>query len=173
LFFDVGESTGLRKQATKQLTNLTLEEATMLVKFSQNPFAAIDRVFDEVFKSSFPSLPSMFDAMLDASAFRVDISEDEKNLYIEADLPGVKKEDLKVTIEDNLLTIRAERRAETTESKKNYYRTERVFGSMTRSFTLSDNVNKDAIEAQFSDGVLKLTLPKIEPVVKSKEISVK
>jgi HSP20 family protein len=141
----------------------------MLVKFNQNPFAAIDRVFDEVFKSNFPSLPTMFDA----SAFRVDISEDEKNLYIEADLPGVKKEDLKVTVEDNLLTIRAERRAESTESKKNYYRTERVFGSMTRSFTLGENVNRDAIEAQFSDGVLRLTLPKVEPVVKAKEISVK
>jgi HSP20 family protein len=141
----------------------------MLVKFNQNPFAAIDRVFDEVFKSNFPSLPTM----LDTSAFRVDISEDDKSIYIEADLPGVKKEDLKVTVEDNLLTIRAERRAESTESKKNYYRTERVFGSMTRSFTLGENVNKDAIEAHFSDGVLKLVLPKVEPVVKAKEISVK
>jgi len=141
----------------------------MLVKFNQNPFAAIDRVFDEVFKSNFPSLPTM----LDMSAFRVDISEDDKSIYIEADLPGVKKEDLKVTVEDNLLTIRAERRAESTESRKNYYRTERVFGSMTRSFTLGENVNKDAIEAHFSDGVLKLVLPKVEPVVKAKEISVK
>jgi len=141
----------------------------MLVKFNQNPFAAIDRVFDEVFKSNFPSLPTM----LDTSAFRVDISEDDKSIYIEADLPGVKKEDLKVTVEDNLLTIRAERRAESTESRKNYYRTERVFGSMTRSFTLGENVNKDAIEAHFSDGVLKLVLPKVEPVVKAKEISVK
>jgi HSP20 family protein len=141
----------------------------MLVKFNQNPFAAIDRVFDEVFKSNFPSLPTV----LDTSAFRVDISEDDKSIYIEADLPGVKKEDLKVTVEDNLLTIRAERRAESTESKKNYYRTERVFGSMTRSFTLGENVNKDAIEAHFSDGVLKLVLPKVEPVVKAKEISVK
>ncbi|MFN3387038.1 MAG: Hsp20/alpha crystallin family protein [Candidatus Thermochlorobacter sp.] len=141
----------------------------MLVKFNQNPFATIDRVFDEVFKSTMPSLPTMFDA----SAFRVDISEDEKAIYIEADLPGVKKEDLKVTVEDNLLTIRAERRAETTENKKNFYRTERVFGSLTRSFTLGENVNAEAIEAHFADGVLKLTLPKVEPVVKAKEIAIK
>ncbi len=141
----------------------------MLVKFNQNPFTAIDRVFDEVFKSTMPSLPTMFDA----SAFRVDISEDDKAIYIEADLPGVKKEDLKVTIEDNLLTIRAERRAETTENKKNFYRTERVFGSLTRSFTLGENVNAEAIEAHFADGVLKLTLPKVEPVVKAKEIAIK
>ncbi len=141
----------------------------MLVKFNQNPFTAIDRVFDEVFKSTMPSLPTMFDA----SAFRVDISEDDKAIYIEADLPGVKKEDLKVTIEDNLLTIRAERRAETTENKKNFYRTERVFGSMTRSFTLGENINAEAIEAHFADGVLKLTLPKVEPVVKAKEIAIK
>ncbi|PIO47220.1 MAG: heat-shock protein Hsp20 [[Chlorobium] sp. 445] len=141
----------------------------MLVKFNQNPFATIDRVFDEVFKSTMPSLPTMFDA----SAFRVDISEDDKAIYIEADLPGVKKEDLKVTIEDNLLTIRAERRAETTENKKNFYRTERVFGSLTRSFTMGENINAEAIEAHFADGVLKLTLPKVEPVVKAKEIAIK
>lgn len=141
----------------------------MLVKFNQSPFAAIDRVFDEVFKTTMPSLPTMFDA----SAFRVDISEDDKAIYIEADLPGVKKDDLKVTVEDNLLTIRAERRSETTESKKNFYRTERVFGSLTRSFTLGENVNAEAIEAHFADGVLKLTLPKVEPVVKAKEIAIK
>lgn len=141
----------------------------MLVKFNQNPFATIDRVFDEVFKSTMPSLPTMFDA----SAFRVDISEDDKAIYIEADLPGVEKEDLKVTIEDNLLTIRAERRAETTENKKNFYRTERVFGSLTRSFTMGENINAEAIEAHFADGVLKLTLPKVEPVVKAKEIAIK
>lgn len=141
----------------------------MLVKFNQNPFATIDRVFDEVFKSTMPSLPAMFDA----SAFRVDISEDDKAIYIEADLPGVKKEDLKVTVEDNLLTIRAERRSETTENKKNFYRTERVFGSLMRSFTLGENVNAEAIEAHFADGVLKLTLPKVEPVVKAKEIAIK
>lgn len=141
----------------------------MLVKFNQNPFAAIDRVFDEVFKSTMPSFPTMFDM----NSFRVDISEDEKAIYIEADLPGVKKEDLKVTVEDNLLTIRAERKAESTESKKNYYRTERVFGSLTRSFTLGENVNAEAIEAHFADGVLKLTLPKVEQVVKAREIAIK
>ncbi|MCS7211656.1 MAG: Hsp20/alpha crystallin family protein, partial [Chloroherpetonaceae bacterium] len=70
-------------------------------------------------------------------------------------------------------TIRAERKAESTESKKNYYRTERVFGSLTRSFTLGENVNAEAIEAHFADGVLKLTLPKIEPVVKAREIAIK
>ncbi|MDW8466416.1 MAG: Hsp20/alpha crystallin family protein [Chloroherpetonaceae bacterium] len=141
----------------------------MLVKFERNPFAAIDRMFDEVFKSTMPSLPSMFNM----SSFRVDISEDDKAVYIEADLPGVKKDDLKVTVEDNILTIRAERKAESTESKKNYYRTERVFGSLTRSFTLGENVNAEAIEAHFADGVLKLTLPKVEPVVKAREIAIK
>ncbi|MDW8018450.1 MAG: Hsp20/alpha crystallin family protein [Chloroherpetonaceae bacterium] len=141
----------------------------MLVKFERNPFAAIDRMFDEVFKSTMPSLPSMFDM----SSFRVDISEDDKAVHIEEDLPGVKKDDLKVTVEDNILTIRAERKAESTESKKNYYRTERVFGSLTRSFTLGENVNAEAIEAHFADGVLKLTLPKVEPVVKAREIAIK
>jgi HSP20 family protein len=141
----------------------------MLVKFNQNPFAAIDRVFDDVFRDVMPS----FNTGFNPNAMRVNIAEDEKNIYIEAELAGLKKEDVKVTIEDGVLTIRGERKQETEEKKKNYHRVERVFGSFSRSFTLGENVDKDNIDAKYEDGVLHLTLPKVEPVKNVKEIALK
>jgi HSP20 family protein len=141
----------------------------MLVKFNQNPFAAIDRVFDDVFRDVMPS----FNTGFNPNAMRVDISEDEKNIYIEAELPGMKKEDVKVTVEDGVLMIRGERKQETEEKKKNYHRVERVYGSFSRAFTLGENIDKDNIEAKYEDGVLHLTLPKVEPVKNVKEIALK
>jgi HSP20 family protein len=141
----------------------------MLVKFNQNPFAAIDRVFDDVFRDVMPSSNTGFNP----NAMRVDISEDDKNIYIEAELPGMKKEDVKVTIEDGVLMIRGERKQETEEKKKNYHRVERVYGSFSRAFALGENIDKDKIEAKYEDGVLHLTLPKMEPVKNVKEIALK
>jgi HSP20 family protein len=142
----------------------------MVLKFSngQNPFVQLDRVLEDV-AASFPSVSSFG---LPAT-FRTDISEDDKAVYLEAELPGVKKDDVKISIEENLLTIRAERKAQPEEKKKNYIRTERTSGSVSRSFTLAENINRDAIEAEFADGVLHLTLPKMEPVKNVKEISIK
>ncbi len=141
----------------------------MLVKFTQNPFAEIDRIFDDVFRDVMPSINTSFTP----NAMRVDISEDEKNIYIDAEMPGIKKEDVKVTIEDGVLMIRGERKQETEEKKKNYHRVERVYGSFLRAFTLGENVDKDNIEAKYEDGVLHLTLPKIEPVKNVKQIALK
>jgi len=141
----------------------------MLVKFNQNPFAAIDRVFDDVFRDVIPS----FNTGFNPNAMRVDISEDEKNIYIEAELAGLKKEDVKITVEDGVLTIRGERKQETEEKKKNYHRVERVYGSFSRAFTLGENIDKDNIEAKYEDGVLHLMLPKVEPVKNVKEIALK
>lgn len=141
----------------------------MLVKFNQNPFAVIDRVFDDVFRDTMPTLNTNFNP----NAIRVNIAEDEKNIYIEAELAGLKKEDVKVSIEDNVLTIRGERKQESEEKKKNYHRVERVYGSFSRAFTLGENVDKDNIEAKYEDGVLHLTLPKVEPVKNVKEIALK
>jgi len=85
----------------------------------------------------------------------------------------MKKEDVKVTIEDGVLMIRGERKQETEEKKKNYHRVERVYGSFSRAFTLGENVDKDSIEAKYENGVLHLTLPKVEPVKNVKEIALK
>ena len=106
----------------------------------------------------------------------VDVHEDEKNITIEAEIPGVKKEDIKVSVNDeNVLVLKGTKNRETkTEDTKDgatYLRVERSFGEFTRSFVLPDNVNTDSIDAEFKDGLLKVVLEKKEPA-KPKELEV-
>lgn len=97
---------------------------------------------------------------------RVDISENEKNIYVSVEVPGVSKDDIKVTVNsDNLLVIKGEKKREfkTEDKKRNYIRVERSYGLFQRSFMLPVNVNKDNIKAKFENGVLNITLEKVEP----------
>lgn len=97
---------------------------------------------------------------------RVDISEDEKNLFVTVEIPGVNKEDVKVSInDDNILVIKGEKKREvkTEDKERNFIRVERSYGSFQRSFMLPDNIKKDNISAKFENGVLTITLEKVEP----------
>ncbi|OGW64469.1 MAG: heat-shock protein Hsp20 [Nitrospirae bacterium RIFCSPLOWO2_02_FULL_62_14] len=102
----------------------------------------------------------------------VDIAETDAEYQIKAELPEVKKEDVKVTVEDGELTISGERRHETEEKGKKYHRVERSYGSFVRSFTLPDHVDDAKVKAEYKDGVLHLHLPKSEKA-KPKAIDVK
>src|SRR5438093_5861301 len=102
----------------------------------------------------------------------VDISEDDQEYLIKAELPEVKKENVKVTAEEGTLTITGERKFEKEEKNKKYHRVERAYGSFVRSFTLPDGADADKVNAEFRDGVLKVHLPKSEQV-KPKQIEVK
>lgn len=102
----------------------------------------------------------------------VDISEDKDNFYLHVELPGMKKEDVKVKFEEGLLTITGEKKTEREEKDVNYHRVERSYGKFERSFRVPTQVMNDKIEAKFEDGVLQITLPKAEEV-KPKEIEVK
>src|SRR5260221_9807519 len=92
----------------------------------------------------------------------VDIYETENELVVQADLPDVNPQDLDIRVENNILTIRRERKFETKVSDDNYLRIERAYGSFSRSFSLANPVNSDAIKADYHDGVLTLSLPKRE-----------
>lgn len=100
-----------------------------------------------------------------------DITEDEKEYLIRLDIPGMDKNDIKVNFQDGRITITGERNVEDKEEKKDFIRQERYYGSFYRSFTLPEKVKEDQIKANFSNGVLKLTVPKAE-VVKPKSIKV-
>jgi len=102
----------------------------------------------------------------------VDISETEGEYQIKAEIPEVKKEDVKVTLEDGVLTIQGERKQEKEEKEKKYHRVERSYGSFVRSFTLPDLVDEEKVKAEFKDGILNLHLPKSEKA-KPKAIEVK
>ncbi len=101
----------------------------------------------------------------------VDIYETEHELVLKADLPDVDPKDVDVRIENNTLTIQGERKAEKEVKEENYYRVERSFGSFARSFQLPNTIDTDKVKAEFSRGVLKLSMPKKEES-KPKQIKV-
>ncbi len=101
----------------------------------------------------------------------VDVYETDKSFVLKAELPEVKEEDVHVNIEGNILTITGERRREEEIKEDHYHRTERFYGTFTRTFAIPDTVDREGIKAAFKGGVMKLTLPKKEEV-KPKEIKI-
>jgi HSP20 family protein len=102
----------------------------------------------------------------------VDITEDDQEYLFKADLPEMKKDDVKVTIENGILYISGERRAEKEEKKRKFHRLERFFGTFERTFTVPEDADPTKIVAEFHDGVLQVHLPK-RPMPKPKTIEVK
>ncbi|MHB8609831.1 MAG: Hsp20/alpha crystallin family protein [Candidatus Acidiferrales bacterium] len=101
----------------------------------------------------------------------VDIYETEQELVVKADLPEVDPKELDIRVENNLLTIRGERKFEKKVNEENYLRVERAYGAFSRSFSLANTVNSEAIKADYQNGVLTLTIPKREEA-KPKQIKV-
>ena len=101
----------------------------------------------------------------------VNISETKDNIMVTAEIAGRSKEDIKVSLHENVLTISGEKKQEKEEKEPNYHRIERSYGSFTRCFDLPTTVQFDKIKANYKDGILKITLPKSEEV-KPKEIPI-
>jgi HSP20 family protein len=102
----------------------------------------------------------------------LDVSEDKENVYVAADLPGVEEKDIKLNLQDGILTLSGEKREEKETKEKNFHRIERSYGSFSRSLTLPCQVAADKATAKFKNGVLHVTLPKKEGA-KPKEINIK
>ncbi len=94
----------------------------------------------------------------------VDIYENKDHIMLEAELPGMSREDFELTIENNVLTLRGERRFEKKDDSDNYHRVERSYGSFSRSFTLAQTVSPENVTAEYKNGVLRVTLQKREEV---------
>lgn len=90
----------------------------------------------------------------------VDITETDTTYVIKGEIPGVNKEDVKVTIEDGMITMRGERKQEKEEKDKKFHRIERSYGSFMRSFRVPDNVDENAVKAEFKNGMINVTMPK-------------
>ena len=103
---------------------------------------------------------------------RIDISETSDKFIIRAEVPGIERKDIKINVEDHVLTIQGESTQEKEDESEEFQRVERFYGSFCRSFALPDNVNEEKIKANFKDGLLKLTIPKTE-ASKPKAIEVK
>jgi HSP20 family protein len=102
----------------------------------------------------------------------VDISEDDHGYLLKADLPEMKKDDVRVTVEDGILSVSGERKTEKEDQKRKFHRIERCYGTFRRSFTLPEDADSTKVTAEFRDGVLKVNLP-TTTVAKSKAIPVK
>ncbi|OYX14740.1 MAG: heat-shock protein Hsp20 [Algoriphagus sp. 32-45-6] len=132
-----------------------------------------------------PQFPTTFSGMLDrffndtvnaaqrAFVPAVDIVEDEKSYEIHVAVPGVKKSDFKIDLTDGRLSISGERRSEEKKEGRNFHAIETQYGSFKRSFYVPEDVNTDAVEAGYEDGVLRLVLPKKEKKVTKSIIEVK
>ena len=146
-----------------------------------NPFHQFDEVQNRLstFFGGFPEfgrfpkrLLGNGDKAMPDWAPQVDISEDDKEYLLKADLPEMKKEDVKVTVENGVLSISGERKTEKEEKKKKFHRIERSYGTFLRTFTLPEDAESAKIAAEFKDGVLKMHLPK-SPASKPKPVEVK
>ena len=120
-----------------------------------NDIRDLRNLFDSFFEEGL--MPAFFTA---GNGMKTDVRETEKEYVVEAELPGVKKEDIRLDLRDELLTVSVERREESNEERSNYIRRERKYGSVSRSFHV-ENINHEAVTAKYSDGILTITLPKL------------
>lgn len=138
-----------------------------LVKFE--PLKELETLHDRI-QRYFEDFANFGFSFADNFNPRIDISEDDNNINVVAEIPGVKKENLKITLQDNILTIEGEKKKEEEKKGKNYYRAERVFGSFKRSFTLPTEVDADKVDAKFEDGMLRINLKKLNPKPKNEKV---
>lgn len=134
-----------------------------LIKYSRPDSDILSRSFDDLFNEFFSNTPSY---KRDGFMPSVDISETEKQFELSVELPGMKKEDICIDLENGRLTISGERKFENNENGKNYHRVESRFGSFTRTFHLPDSIDEDTISAKYADGILNITIDKSEDKVK-------
>jgi HSP20 family protein len=129
----------------------------------------INRMFDKFFHGG-----TVDDGSFGTSLWTpaVDVAEHDDAYQVKVEIPGVSKDDVKITMQDNILTIRGEKKQEKESKRSNSHRVERSYGSFQRSFTLPTSVKHDKIEASYKDGILTIAVPKAEEA-KPKQIEVK
>lgn len=130
-----------------------------------DPFRDLRTLQEEVNRLFSTNLTRSFDDQgigRGAWAPSVDIYENKDQIVLEAELPGMNQEDFDLSIENNVITLRGERKFDKTEETDNYHRVERSYGAFTRSFTLPQTVSPEGATAEYNNGVLRVTLPKRE-----------
>jgi len=131
----------------------------------------MNRLFDESFRGVNRSGREEDWALGGSWAPAVDIYEQEGNIVLKAELPGVEPKDVDIRVENNVLTLRGERKFDNEVKQDNYHRVERAYGTFSRSFTLPSAVDTEKIKAEYKDGLLRVTLPTREEA-KPKQISI-
>jgi HSP20 family protein len=127
---------------------------------ARRDFSTLQDRMNRIFRESFS--PERPEEALTTSNFAppVDVYEDEHNITLKIEVPGIDEKDINVSIENNTLTVHGERRFEKDEKEENFHRVERMYGSFTRSFTLPNTVDPEQVSANYEKGVLKIRLAK-------------
>jgi len=140
-----------------------------------DPFRDLRTLQEEVNRLFTGSMPRGFDdegIARGAWSPSVDIYENKEQIVLEAELPGMKRDDFDLSVENNIITLRGQRQFEKQDESDNYHRVERSYGSFTRSFTLPNTVSAEGANAEYKNGVLRVTLPKREET-KARRIEIK
>ena len=134
-----------------------------------SPFSAFQQDLDSIFGDSFPSVFSQFADENGKSILpaRVDMSESDDEIEIIADMPGMDEKDIDITFQDNVLTLKGERKSESEDKNRQFTRVERSHGTFVRRIAIPTEIQEEDIKADFSKGVLKIILPKSHDVRKS------
>ena len=140
-----------------------------LIKYNTNDYrptsfrSMVDRFFNDEFQGG--SLPSFTP--------KVDIAENDKQYEVQLHVPGMKKDEIKIDLNEDRLTISGERKFENENKEKNFHSVESYYGTFSRSFNLPDTINRDKVDASYQDGVLTIVLPKDEKKTARKQIAIK
>ena len=135
----------------------------------------MDKWFEEFFRRPFAPFPSVMPRLaMEEMEFspNIDIYEEENDVVVKAELPGMKKEDIEISLTEDSITVAGEKKAEHRVEKKNFYRFESSYGSFSRTMSLPSDIQTDKVKAEFKNGVLEIRMPKTEEA-KKKEIKVK
>lgn len=133
-----------------------------LVRFNQNRFSPLDNIFDDFFNMELGNWKNKNFSSTNTTLPAVNIKEDEDEFTVEMAAPGMVKEDFKINLEHNVLTIASEKNEENQEESGKYSRKEFSYRSFQRAFTLPDSADNEKIEARYENGVLKIGIPKKE-----------
>jgi HSP20 family protein len=141
----------------------------------ENPFALLRREMDSLFDNFFRGFDiEPFESRIGSFSPKVDVTENDKEIKISAELPGMDEKDIDVSLQNDMLTIKGEKHEEKEDKGKDYYRMERSYGSFSRTIPLPVEVETEKVEAKFRKGVLSITLPKTaKAVAETKKIAVK
>ena len=164
------KSPSKRKVTTKKKKTLA-EQSTVSQASGFEPFQSLRRQVDDLFTkftASWPHFeipkiewPVLAGSETEHAIAKFDLSENDKAVKIVADVPGVTEKDIDVVIKDGFLTIKGEKKSERKEEGENFYVSERNFGSFSRAFRIPDGIDQNSVAADFDNGVLTVTMPKL------------
>lgn len=140
-----------------------------ITRKTETQFPTFKNLIESFFESDFLTPGGTLGRFIGSTIPSANIKESEDRFEIELGLPGAKKENIKIDLEDDVLTISSETKEEKSEEKDNYTRREFNYSSFSRSFTLPDIVDAEKISAEYKDGILNITIPKKESVIKKSQ----